>query len=100
MTASNTVLLSSPSVEAASIFAAIDIGSNSFHLIIARLEHGELRPIEVLAEKVQLGKNLSDHQLHPDSIARGLACLERFQQLIERVKPDQLRAVGTNLFNW
>ena len=96
MTASNTVLLSSPSVEAASIFAAIDIGSNSFHLIIARLEHGELRPIEVLAEKVQLGKNLSDHQLHPDSIARGLACLERFQQLIERVKPDQLRAVGTN----
>ena len=96
MTASNTVLISSPSVNAASIFAAIDIGSNSFHLIIARLEHGEVRPIEVLAEKVQLGRGLEDHQLHPDSIARGLACLERFQQLIQKVKPHQIRVVGTN----
>ena len=96
MTASNTVLISSPSVNAASIFAAIDIGSNSFHLIIARLEHGEVRPIEVLAEKVQLGRGLEDHQLHSDSIARGLACLERFQQLIQKVKPHQIRVVGTN----
>ena len=37
------------------ILAAIDIGSNSFHLIVARMEHQELRPIETLSEKVQLG---------------------------------------------
>ena len=38
-----------------SLLAAIDLGSNSFHLIIARIEHGEMRPVEALAEKVQLG---------------------------------------------
>ena len=96
MTASNTVLLSDPSVLEESTFAAIDIGSNSFHLIIVKLEHGEVRPIEVLAEKVQLGRGLENHQLHVDSIQRGLACLERFQQLLQKVKPHQLRVVGTN----
>lgn len=78
------------------IFAAIDIGSNSFHLIVARLEHGEIRPLHVLAEKVQLGKGLNDHQLAEDAVARGLACIERFQQLLASVRPDKIRAVGTN----
>jgi len=78
------------------VFAAIDIGSNSFHLIVARLEHGEIRPLHVLAEKVQLGKGLKNHQLAADAVERGLACLERFQQLLASVKPDRIRAVGTN----
>lgn len=78
------------------VFAAIDIGSNSFHLIVARLEHGEIRPLHVLAEKVQLGKGLINHQLAADAVERGLACLERFQQLLASVKPDRIRAVGTN----
>ena len=78
------------------IFAAIDIGSNSFHLIVARLEHGEIRPLHVLAEKVQLGKGLNNHQLAPDAVVRGLACIERFQQLLASVRPDKIRAVGTN----
>ena len=37
-----------------SLLAAIDLGSNSFHLITAKIEHGEMRPVEGLAEKVQL----------------------------------------------
>lgn len=78
------------------IYAAIDIGTNSFHLIVARLEHGEIRPLHVLAEKVQLGKGLKNHQLAEDAVTRGLACLERFQQLLASVKPDKIRAVGTN----
>lgn len=78
------------------VYAAIDIGSNSFHLIVARLEHGEIRPLHVLAEKVQLGKELKNHLLTSEAIDRGLVCLERFQQLLSSVKPTQIRAVGTN----
>ena len=78
------------------IYAAVDIGSNSFHLIVARLEHGEIRPLHVLAEKVQLGKNLNNHLLTDEAIQRGLACLERFQQLLSSVKPLKIKAVGTN----
>mgnify|MGYP006270399653 CR=1 FL=1 len=76
--------------------AALDIGSNSFHLIVARIEHGELRPSQVLAEKVQLGAGLDGDQLSAAAIERGLACLSRFSQVLQSVEPRRLRVVGTN----
>ena len=51
--------------------AALDIGSNSFHLIVARYEHGELRPTQVLGEKVQLGAGLKNGRLEADAIQGG-----------------------------
>ena len=79
-----------------SLLAAIDLGSNSFHLIIAKTEHGEMRPVEVLAEKVQLGAGLENGRLSEEAIERGLACLTRFAQLLDSVEPERVRAVGTN----
>jgi exopolyphosphatase/guanosine-5'-triphosphate,3'-diphosphate pyrophosphatase len=42
-------------------YAAIDLGSNSFHLIVAREVHGELQTLDRIGEKVQLAvpKNCS-----------------------------------------
>ena len=79
-----------------SLLAAIDLGSNSFHLIIAKIEHGEMRPVEVLAEKVQLGAGLENGRLSEEAIERGLECLSRFAQLLESVEPERIRVVGTN----
>lgn len=79
-----------------SLLAAVDLGSNSFHLIIAKIEHGEMRPVEVLAEKVQLGAGLEKNRLSQEAIDRGLACLARFAQLLESVEPERIRVVGTN----
>ena len=79
-----------------SLLAALDLGSNSFHLIIAKIEHGELRTVETLAEKVQLGAGLHDGILSEEAIERGLACLTRFAQLIESVDVQRIRVVGTN----
>jgi len=79
-----------------SLLAALDLGSNSFHLIIAKIEHGELRPVETLAEKVQLGAGLQDGILSEEAIERGLACLTRFAQLLESVDVQRIRVVGTN----
>jgi exopolyphosphatase/guanosine-5'-triphosphate,3'-diphosphate pyrophosphatase len=76
--------------------AALDIGSNSFHLIVARIEHGELRPSQVLAEKVQLGAGLEGDRLTREAIQRGLDCLSRFSQVLQSVEPRRLRVVGTN----
>lgn len=76
--------------------AAVDLGSNSFHLIIAKIEHGEMRPVEVLAEKVQLGAGLVKGKLSQEAITRGLECLSRFAQLLESVDPERVRVVGTN----
>jgi exopolyphosphatase/guanosine-5'-triphosphate,3'-diphosphate pyrophosphatase len=78
-----------------SLLAAVDLGSNSFHLIIARIEHGEMRPSEVLSEKVQLGAGLNKDRLSEAAIRRGLDCLARFSQLLQSVEPQRLRVVGT-----
>lgn len=79
-----------------SLLAAIDMGSNSFHLIIARPDHGEIRPVETLAERVQLGAGLVKSRLSRDAIERGLDCLARFQQVISSMGPARIRVVGTN----
>lgn len=75
--------------------AAIDLGSNSFHLIIVKIEHGEMRPVEAMAEKVQLGAGLENELLSEDAIQRGLDCLSRFAQLLGSVGPERVRVVGT-----
>ena len=80
--------------------AAVDLGSNSFHLIIARIEHGELRPTQILSEKVQLGAGLENNRLNGDAIERGLECLARFSQLLQSVEPQRLRVVGTQALRW
>ena len=36
------------------LLAAIDMGSNSFHLAIARVDHGEVKKVASMSEKVQL----------------------------------------------
>ena len=79
-----------------SVLAAIDLGSNSFHLIIVRVEHNEVRPIETLSEKVQLGAGLRDGILDQAAIQRGLDCLSRFKQVLASVTPIRTRIVGTN----
>ncbi|MFV0476566.1 MAG: Ppx/GppA family phosphatase [Parahaliea sp.] len=79
-----------------SLLAAIDLGSNSFHLIVVRVEHGEMRPVEKLAEKVQLGAGLENGCLSEEAINRGLECLARFGQLLGAVEPERLRIVATH----
>ena len=82
--------------EAETLLGAIDLGSNSFHLIIAKSDFGELRPVQTLAEKVQLGETSGKGTLTKAAISRGLACLERFKQLIDSTAPTKIRVVGTN----
>ena len=78
------------------VLAAIDLGSNSFHLIIAKVEHHEMRPVETFSEKVQLGAGLRNGRLDAVAVGRGLNCLARFKQVLDSVEPYRTRIVGTN----
>lgn len=79
------------------LLGAIDLGSNSFHLAIARLDHGEVRKVASMSEKVQLAAGLDENNvLSEEAILRGLDCLHRFAQLVTEVNPDRLRIVATN----
>lgn len=79
------------------LLAAIDMGSNSFHLAIARLDHGEVKKVVSMSEKVQLAAGLDEHRnLSEAAQQRGLACLSRFVQRLGAVSPNRLRIVATN----
>ncbi len=76
--------------------AAIDLGSNSFHMVIARVDR-ELRLVDRVRERVQLAAGLGpDKRLTDDAQERALACLERMGQRVRSIPPHRVRAVGTN----
>ncbi|MBK1721011.1 exopolyphosphatase [Thiocystis violacea] len=77
--------------------AAVDLGSNSFHMIVARIDDGHVQIIDRLKEMVRLGEGLRDDKsISPEVAERALACLERFGQRLRGFEPGTVRAVGTN----
>lgn len=80
-------------------YAAVDLGSNSFHMLVARREHGELRVLDRIREMVRLGGGLDkDGNLDPEVRQRALDCLSRFGQRLRGIPANNLRAVGTQTF--
>ena len=80
-------------------YAAVDLGSNSFHMLVARREHGELRVLDRIREMVRLGGGLDRKgNLDPEVRQRALACLSRFGQRLRGIPANNLRAVGTQTF--
>lgn len=80
-----------------SIYAAIDLGSNSFHMIIAREVLGQIQVIDKHKEMVRLRSGLDKKgYLTEAAFEAGIECLERFGQLIKNIPGNQIRAVGTN----
>jgi exopolyphosphatase/guanosine-5'-triphosphate,3'-diphosphate pyrophosphatase len=76
--------------------AAIDLGSNSFHMIIAKISNGQLSIIDRLKEPVRLGYGLdNDGRLDDLSQKRALGCLTRFSQRLQYISANRIRAVGT-----
>jgi exopolyphosphatase/guanosine-5'-triphosphate,3'-diphosphate pyrophosphatase len=79
------------------VLAAVDLGSNSFHMVVARYSHGQLVIVDRLRETVRLAAGLDDQgRLSRESVSRALHCLERFGQRLSDMKADRVRVVGTN----
>lgn len=77
-------------------FAAIDLGSNSFHLLVARHNNGLLDIIDREKDMVQLGKGLTaSGRLSQAVQQRALVCLGRFGERLRHIPPAQIRALGT-----
>ncbi|MEM7152855.1 MAG: exopolyphosphatase [Myxococcota bacterium] len=76
---------------------AVDLGSNSFHMIIAQLQGGHVHIIDRMRERVKLAAGLDDDKrITQESQARAIACLERFGQRLRTLPNARVRAVGTN----
>ncbi len=80
-----------------STIAAVDLGSNSFRLQVARVVDDQIYPLDSLKETIRLAAGLaSDKQLESEAQERALDCLKRFGERLRGLPRDAVRAVGTN----
>jgi len=77
--------------------AAVDLGSNSFRLEVARVAGDQLYPLDSLKETVRLAGGLGDNKRLDDATqARALDCLHRFGERLRGLSPEAIRCVGTS----
>lgn len=88
--------LSIPSRLEAREIAAIDLGSNSFHMIVARIMNGSIQILSRLKQKVQLAEGLDENNvLNQAAITRGVNCLALFAERLQGFAPENVNVVGT-----
>ena len=86
-----------PALQDGDLLAAVDIGSNSFHMVVARYVLGQLRVVDRLREMVRLAEGLDERGgLAPQVQQRAFDCLARFGQRIHDIPPQRVRALATN----
>jgi len=94
----STEPLQAAALESASPIAVVDLGSNSFHMLVAETgPTGEVRVIDRLREMVRLAAGLDvQNTITPEAVARASACLERFGERLRVLPASNVRVVGTN----
>jgi exopolyphosphatase / guanosine-5'-triphosphate,3'-diphosphate pyrophosphatase len=79
------------------VIAAVDLGSNSFHMVVARRNNGEITILDRIREMVRLGAGLDEQgRISAEAAEVALACLGRFRERLAALEAGQVRAVGTN----
>lgn len=79
------------------LYAAADLGSNSFHMIIARYSEGGFRVIDRVRDVVRLADGLDEMNfLTPETRQKAYAVLRQFRLHLGKVPPANTRIVGTS----
>ena len=78
------------------LYAAVDLGSNSFHMVIVRVSAGSVHIIGKVKQKVRLAAGLDeDMLLDESSLERGWKCLETFAERLQDIPLSNIKVVGT-----
>lgn len=78
-------------------FAAIDLGSNSFHMVIARVVDGAMQVLGRLKQRVHLADGLdAQNRLSDEAMERGLSCLALFAERLQGFSAANVTIVGTH----
>lgn len=76
--------------------AALDIGSNSFHLVVARIVAGSVQILHKVKQRVRLAEGLdANNMLSQDIMQRGLSTLGVIAESLQGFEPDSVRIVAT-----
>lgn len=86
-----------PTLSDGDLLAAVDLGSNSFHMVVARYMLGQLRIVDRIKEHVRLAEGLDGNGgLAGEALERALDCLSRFGQRLANIPRKRVRAIATN----
>jgi len=78
------------------LYAVIDLGSNSFHMLITRQLANSVQVVDKVKRKVRLASGLNSHnELSQTAIARGLECLSFFAERLQDIPQENVRIVAT-----
>lgn len=79
-----------------SLYAAIDLGSNSFHMLVVREVAGSIQTLTRIKRKVRLAAGLnSDNSLSAEAMERGWQCLRLFAERLQDIPQPQICVVAT-----
>lgn len=78
------------------LYAAIDLGSNSFHMWVVREVDGHVQTLAKIKRKVRLAAGLnSNNELSLEAMQRGWDCLSLFAERLQDIPSEHVRIVGT-----
>lgn len=76
-------------------YAAIDLGSNSFHMLIVRMNGKKIEIVDREKDMVQIARGLDKGRLSTEVQQRAITCLQKFSERLRDIPQQQIRAVGT-----
>jgi exopolyphosphatase / guanosine-5'-triphosphate,3'-diphosphate pyrophosphatase len=78
--------------------AIIDLGTNTFHILIMEWEGQRYKVLDKLQVPVKLGKGaFSDHIIREDAYSRGIATIIEFKNLLDRYQISRVEIFGTSV---
>lgn len=92
----NKEIASSSMSDSSPLYAAIDLGSNSFHMLVVKHVHGSIRTMAKIKRKVRLAAGLDNNNaLSTEAMQRGWDCLALFAERLQDIPAENIRIVGT-----
>ncbi|MBC8952120.1 guanosine-5'-triphosphate,3'-diphosphate diphosphatase [Xenorhabdus sp. PB62.4] len=83
-------------LSSSSLYAAIDLGSNSFHMLVVREISGSIQVVTRIKRKVRLAAGLDkNNHLSQQAMERGWQCLRLFSEYLQDIPATQIRVVAT-----
>ncbi len=78
------------------LYAVVDLGSNSFHLLITRLVNNKFKTVTKVKQKIRLAAGLNNnHELSDAAIKRGIECLTLFTKHLIHIPPQNIQLTAT-----
>lgn len=78
------------------LYAVVDLGSNSFHMLVVREVNNSLQTVAKVKRKVRLAAGLdTDNNLDQAALQRGWDCLSLFAEQLQDIPTANIRIVGT-----